>query len=127
MPTLQAAGVDIVHTEVYSSTDAGNVVADAPGRVFRLRAAGVTHVIHFATPLYDMIAADAQGWRPAWAVTSRAGPGAFLEGSAPPGQLPRAAGPAGSRCRISTQGASPVRSAPRRSAATPCCAPPATS
>ena len=93
VPTLQAAGVDIVHTEVYSSTDAGNVVADAPGRVFRLRAAGVTHVIHFATPLYDMIAADAQGWQPAWAVTSRAGPGAFLEGSAPPGQLPRAAGP----------------------------------
>lgn len=61
--------------------------------VLRFRAAGVDKVIPVMySPLYMMIAAESQGYRPAYAMVSAQGPGALLEGTAPANQLKNAAG-----------------------------------
>jgi hypothetical protein len=92
-PILNGAGVEVVAEETYSPTDAATAIGDAPALTFRLRQKGVTHVVSYESPLFYMTAAESQEWRPFWAVTSRSGPGSFLEGSAPREQLKKASGP----------------------------------
>ena len=61
--------------------------------VLQFRAAGVDRIIPVMySPLYFMIAAESQRYYPAYAMTSSNGPGALLEGTAPPDQLKNAAG-----------------------------------
>lgn len=92
-PLLVGAGVEVVAEETYSATDAAAAAGDAGGLAFRLRAAGATHVLSYSSPLLYMTAAESQGWRPFWVLTSRSGPGSFLEGAAPQEQLRRSGGP----------------------------------
>jgi hypothetical protein len=90
-PILEQAGVQVVAEESYdpnNSAEAGN----SASVVFRLRGAGVTHVVSYESPLLLMTAADSQGWYPFWMVSSRAG-GAFLEGAAPARELANSGGP----------------------------------
>ena len=92
-PRLAAAGIKVVAEETYSATDASATVSGAAGVTFRLRGAGVTHVLILDSPLFYMTAAQSQGWHPFWEITSRAGGGAFLAGSAPKEQLANSGGP----------------------------------
>lgn len=62
------------------------------GLVLQANSAGVTHVIPFPSPLFFMIAADSQGYRPDYALQTGHGPGALLEGAAPRRQLEGAMG-----------------------------------
>src|SRR5262249_13792011 len=54
---------------------------------------GVTHVVSYESPVLYMVTADTQGYRPAWAQTSRSGPGAFVVGAAPKDELVNNMGP----------------------------------
>ena len=92
-PILEAAGIKVVAEETYSATDASGSASAAAAITFRLRGAGVTHVLTFESPLFYMTAAQSQGWHPFWSVTSRSGPGAFLVGSAPREQVANSGGP----------------------------------
>ena len=61
--------------------------------VLRFRSDGVDKVLPVMySPVYFMIAAENQGYRPAYAMVSAQGPGALIETLAPPNQLKNAAG-----------------------------------
>jgi len=92
-PLLAQAGVQVVAEEAYDPNDSGGSIAAAPSVAFRLRGAGVTHVLAYESPLFLMTAAQSQGWHPFWTVSSRSGPGTFLEGAAPQEQLRNSGGP----------------------------------
>lgn len=92
-PILAEAGVEVVAEETFNPNDASGSISQAPAVTFRLRQKGVTHVVTYESPVFYMTAAESQEWRPYWSVTSRSGPGAFLEGSAPKEQLKKASGP----------------------------------
>jgi hypothetical protein len=71
--------------------DGGN--SQSSSAVLKFRADGVDRIIPVAySPLYMMIAAETQGYRPAYAMVSSQGPGALLEATAPGNQLKNSAG-----------------------------------
>jgi hypothetical protein len=89
LPALARHGLHAAATARESSTPDG---ANQNGTVLKFRSAGVDKVIPLgASPLFFMNAAESQGYRPAYAMTSTFGPGALLE-SAQPNQLHGAAG-----------------------------------
>jgi hypothetical protein len=92
-PLLTQAGVQVVAEEAYNANDASAYVSGAPGVTFRLRAAGVTHVLSYETPLFYMTAAQSQDWHPYWTVSTKTAPGAFMEGAVPAEQLRNSGGP----------------------------------
>jgi hypothetical protein len=92
-PLLEATGAKVVSEETYNATDASASVSDSGPMMFRMRSAGVTHIVSYESPLFYMTAADSQRWYPFWTVTSRAAGGGFLEGSAPASELKNSGGP----------------------------------
>jgi hypothetical protein len=91
-PFLAQAGVEVVAEETFDPNNTAEV-GRAPSVVFRLRGAGVTHVLSYESPLFLMTAAQSQGWHPFWTLTSKSAPGGFLEGAAPAEQLRNSGGP----------------------------------
>jgi hypothetical protein len=90
VPALARHGITPAVT-VRSSNGADG--ANQGGTVVKLVAKGVDRVIPLgASPLFLMTAAESQGYRPAYAMTSTFGPGALLESAAPRSQLKNAAG-----------------------------------
>jgi hypothetical protein len=90
VPALARHGLTPV-VKARSSNDAGG--ANQSGTVVKMASQGVDRVIPIgASPLFLMNAAESQGYRPAYAMTSTFGPGALIESSAPRGQLKNAAG-----------------------------------
>ena len=92
-PLLEQGGAKVVDEETFNPTDTSSTVSGAASVVFRMKSAGVTHVISYESPLFLMTAADSQRWYPFWTVTSRASGGGFLEGSAPESELAHSGGP----------------------------------
>ena len=88
-PALARHGLTPVTARESSSADGAN----QNSTVLHFRSAGVDRVIPLgANPLFLMNAAESQGYRPRYALTSTFGPGALLESAAPPNQLKGAAG-----------------------------------
>jgi hypothetical protein len=91
-PLLASAGHEVAHEERYPSTDPAAAVSGIAGRLFRMRANGVTHIVSFLGPALAGGVAESQGYRPKWVVTSRMGPN-FIAGTAPAAQLEGSSGP----------------------------------
>jgi len=88
-PALAEHGLTPVTARESSGIDGAN----QNSTVLHFRSAGVDRVIPLgANPLFLMNAAESQGYRPWYALTSTFGPGALLESAAPPNQLHHAAG-----------------------------------
>jgi hypothetical protein len=85
---LKAASTVFINPK---SGDGGS--SQSSSAVLRFRSDGVDKVIPVMySPVYFMIAAENQGYRPAYAMVSAQGPGALIEGLAPQNQLKNAAG-----------------------------------
>jgi hypothetical protein len=86
---------DAVLSSPPSASDAGSLFSQAANAILRFRDAGVTHVLPVpsasAIPFVFMNQAEAQGYRPTWALTSLDVP-AFLAPNAPKAQLHGAVG-----------------------------------
>jgi hypothetical protein len=86
---------DAVLSSPPSASDAGSLFSQAANAILRFRDAGVTHVLPVpsasAIPFVFMNQAEAQGYRPTWALTSLDVP-AFMAPNAPKAQLHGAVG-----------------------------------
>lgn len=91
LPALKAHGLDIKERAAVS--DGADAVNQASAAALKFRASGVDRVIPvIASPLIMMLAANSQNYTPEYAIYSTFGPGALMEGTAPPAQLKGAAG-----------------------------------
>lgn len=92
-PALRKHGLEEVITEYVDDTKGDGGSNQSNSAVLRFRSAGVDRFIPaFYSPLYFMLAAERQGYRPYYSLSSNDGPGALIEGLAPANQLEGSAG-----------------------------------
>ena len=92
-PALRRQGLQEVITEYVDDQKGDGGSNQSASAVLRFRSQGVDRFIPaFYSPVYFMIAAERQGYRPAYTVSSNDGPGALVESLAPPNQLENAVG-----------------------------------
>jgi hypothetical protein len=90
---LRSHGLKAASTVFVNPNTGDGGSSQSSSAVLRFRSDGVDKVIPVMySPLYFMIAAENQGYRPAYAMVSAQGPGALIEGLAPANQLKNAAG-----------------------------------
>jgi ABC-type branched-subunit amino acid transport system substrate-binding protein len=97
-PALKKIGVSVVDeaavSEARGASDAGSVSAQSSNAVLRFQSSGVTHVLFVPTgaalPLLFMAAAEGQGFRPAYGLSTLDPPG-FLAANHGASQLAKAA------------------------------------
>lgn len=87
-PALRKRGLQEVITEYVDDTKGDGGSNQSNSAVLRFRSAGVDRFIPaFYSPLYFMLGAERQGYRPAYTLSSNMAPGALMEGLAPRNQL----------------------------------------
>lgn len=92
-PALRRNGLKEAITEYVDDTKGDGGSNQSASAVLRFRSAGVDRFIPaFYSPLYFMLAAERQGYRPAYTISSNDAPGALIEGLAPSNQLENAVG-----------------------------------
>ena len=92
-PALRKHGLEEVIVEYVDDTKGDGGSNQSNSAVLRFRSAGVDRFIPaFYSPLYFMLAAERQGYRPYYSLSSNDAPGALLEGLAPANQLEGSAG-----------------------------------
>ena len=92
-PALRKHGLEEVITEYVDDTKGDGGSNQSNSAVLRFRSAGVDRFIPaFYSPLYFMLGAERQGYRPYYSLSSNDAPGALLEGLAPQNQLEGSAG-----------------------------------
>jgi len=95
VPSLRAHGLaltdDFAVSAVSNLQELGTAEGEVNNAVLRFRSEGVDHVMFLGSdlvlPLIFPVAAESQGYRPRYAVTTDDAPQAFMAGNAPAGQL----------------------------------------
>lgn len=85
---LEKQGVEVASEYAYDGSSTERATRDHANAVLPFRAAGVTHVLHLSSEVfYFMNAAENQGYRPRYGLTSLSATNLLLQGAAPPRQL----------------------------------------